>query len=99
MRWITDQQAAQIPAFEGLDNDQRVELISDATTAWRYIAGHPWAPDDEVRAYAAKQDIPPDRVTGALNLLRSTGRAYALDDTPITPLPEPPEPPQPAGGP
>jgi hypothetical protein len=88
MRFITYEQAEQIPAFQGKTPAQVAGLVADATLLWRYIQGHAWATDEALREYATDpaQGLDTDRVNAALALLRQTQRIFGFDDTPIAPV-------------
>lgn len=85
MRYITFEQAEQIPAFQGKTPAQVAGLVADATLLWRYVAGNAWVQDADLRAYATSQGLGTDRTNAGLQLLHDTQRIFGFEDTPIAP--------------
>lgn len=83
MRYITYEQAEQIPAFQGKTPADVAGLVADATLVWRYIQGNPWATDAQLQAAGTQAGLDAERIGAALQLLRDTHRIFGFEDTPL----------------
>lgn len=88
MKYVTDQQAAAIPALAGLEETERAEVLADADQLYGAIDENAWIEDPDLRAWAAQRDLGPDRTNRALQLLADTSRIVTIG-TPPAPSAEP----------
>lgn len=82
MRYITDQQAAKIPALADLDPAGQALVLADAARVYTRVRRDEWITRDDLATYGEQNDLPPDRLNAALELLTQTGRLLAVTDHP-----------------
>lgn len=82
MRYITDQQASEIPALAELPDSDRQTILADAARVHTYVQRNAWISDEDLRLYGERNDLPPDRLNAALALLCDTGQLYRQEDRP-----------------
>jgi hypothetical protein len=83
MRFITDQAVDQIAALQDVDAAGRRQAFDDADTVYRYLRRSEGqrsdaVPEDALRKWGEQNDLDPDRLNLALEVLRETGRVVAL---------------------
>jgi hypothetical protein len=83
MRFMTDQAVEQIAVLADADADTRTQALADADIVYRYLRRSEGqrgdaVPEDALRAWGEQNDIGPDRMNLALEVLKETGRVVAL---------------------
>lgn len=85
MRYLTAARAEQYESLQGIDNDQKAQILADANRVERHISRNDFIDDDQLRRYGERNDLPPDRINAALAFLTEAGRIVGLGDTPSKP--------------
>jgi hypothetical protein len=83
MRFITDQAVDQIAALQDVDAAGRQQAFDDADTVYHYLRRSEGqrsdaVPEDALRKWGEQNDLGPDRLNLALEVLRETGRVVAV---------------------
>lgn len=80
MLYLTDTLVQEMfPAAATLAPEDITQLANDAGAVYSYLQGGPFD-DTALQAWAQTQELPPARLTLALELLRSLGRVTAVPD-------------------
>jgi hypothetical protein len=83
MRFLTDQAVEQIAALQDADAASRLQAFEDADNVYQYLRRSEGqrsdaVPEDALRKWGERNDLGPDRLNLALEVLKETGRVVAL---------------------
>lgn len=84
MRFMTDQAVDQIAALADVDVETRQRAFEDADTVYGYLRRSEGqrdgpVPEQALRKWGEQNDLDPDRMNLALEVLKATDRVVTID--------------------